>query len=99
MGVDMLNSVPEVVHMRKDLHDTMEDARKLSIKLLEHEYGRFPGLDKLETVEGLDELDGFDEAVDGVNKQVKITECPRRWKMIMPYASPLSSSCWSISFS
>jgi hypothetical protein len=75
--VEMLNSVEEVVHMRKDLHETMEDARKLSIGLLEHEYGRFPGLDKLSTVEGLDELDGFDEAVAGVNKKVEIKEVPK----------------------
>ena len=46
----------------------MEDARELAIGLLEHETGKFPGLDNLDTVEGLDELDGFDDAVDGINK-------------------------------
>jgi len=65
--VDMLGKVPEVAHMRKDLNDTMEDARELAIGLLEHETGKFPGFDNLDTVEGLDELDGFDDAVDGIN--------------------------------
>jgi len=56
--------------MRKDLNDTMEDARELAIGLLDHETGPFAGLEGLDTIEGLDELDGFDEAVDGTNKVV-----------------------------
>jgi len=68
--VELLAKVPEVALMRKDLNDTMEDARELAIGLLDHETGPFPGLDGLDTIEGLDELDGFDEAVDGTNKVV-----------------------------
>jgi len=68
--VELLGKVPEVAHMRKDLNDTMEDARELAIGLLDHETGPFPGLEGLDTIEGLDELDGFDEAVEGTNKVV-----------------------------
>jgi hypothetical protein len=68
--VELLRKIPEVAHMRKDLNDTMEDARELAIGLLDHEYGKYKGLDSLDTVEGLDELDGFDEAFEGTNKVV-----------------------------
>jgi hypothetical protein len=74
--VELLAKVPEVAHMRKDLAATFRDARGLAIGLLEHEYGRFPGLDKVDTVEGLDELDGFDEAIDGTNSFIDIKEVP-----------------------
>jgi hypothetical protein len=74
--VELLGKVPEVVHMRKDLTDTMEDARKLAIGILAHEYGRFQGLDDIATVEGLDELDGFNEAIEGLNKFVECKEVP-----------------------
>jgi hypothetical protein len=69
--VELLGKIPEVAHMRKDLNDTMEDARELAIALLDHETGPFPGLDNLDTVEGLDELDGFDHALEGTNEHVK----------------------------
>ena len=58
--VTLLNKVPEVVHWKKDLNATLEDACELSIAPLDHEYSKFGGLDKLDTVEGLDDLDGFD---------------------------------------
>jgi hypothetical protein len=75
--VELLGKIPEVAHMRKDLNDTMEDARELAIGLLEHENGKFTGLDNLDTVEGLYELDGFDDAVEGANKFVEMpTEVP-----------------------
>jgi hypothetical protein len=74
--VELLAKVPEVAHMRKDLNETIGDARALAIGLLKHEYGPFPGLNDLKTVEGLDELEGFDEAIDGLNKFLEITEVP-----------------------
>jgi hypothetical protein len=74
--VEKLSKVPEVTAMRKDLKDTMEDARELAMGLLEHENGPFKGLDNLDTVEGLDELDGFDDAIEGMNKFVKAEEAP-----------------------
>jgi hypothetical protein len=74
--VELLGKVPEVADMRKDLADTMEDARKLAIGLLEHDYGKFLGLENIDTVEGLDQLDGFDEAVESLNKFVECKEVP-----------------------
>jgi hypothetical protein len=74
--VETLAKVPEVAHMRKDLNETMADARELAIGLLTHEYGKFPGLDNLDTVEGLDELDGFDDAIDGINKFIESPKEP-----------------------
>jgi hypothetical protein len=68
--VELLGKIPEVAHMRKDLNETMEDARELAIGLLDHETGPFGGLGNLDTVEGLDELDGFDDALDGTNNHV-----------------------------
>jgi len=74
--VGLLATVPEVAHMRKDLNETMADARELAIGLLKHENGPFLGLKDLDTVDGLDELDGFDAAVDGTNKVIEPTEAP-----------------------
>jgi len=68
--VELLGKIPEVAPMRKDLNDTMEDARELAIALLDHETGKFGGLDNLDTVEGLDELDGLKEAIVGANQLV-----------------------------
>jgi hypothetical protein len=72
--VELLGKIPQVAPMRKDLNDTMEDARELVIGLLEHETGRFGGLDNLDSIEGLDELDGFDDALKGTNDYVKIPD-------------------------
>jgi len=72
--VELLGKVPEVAHMRKDLNDTMEDARELAIGLLEHENGKFEGLGKLDTIEGLDELDGFDDAIESTNKMLEVSK-------------------------
>jgi hypothetical protein len=74
--VNLLAKVPEVKHMREDLGATMTDAKTLAIKLLMHETGPFKGLEDIDTVEGLDELDGFNEAVDGVNKLIEVKEVP-----------------------
>jgi len=61
--IKYLNKVPQAKKMEEDLAATMEDARELSIELLKHDQGPF---------DGLDELEGFDEAIDGVNKVVKL---------------------------
>jgi hypothetical protein len=65
-----INKVPEVSHMKTDLSGTLLDAQELSMALLRHEYGEFTGLEKLDTVEGLDELDGYDDAIKGQSKYV-----------------------------
>jgi hypothetical protein len=71
---DLLNKVPEVAAMQKDLNDTLKDAHELSVALLEHKTGPFEGLKSLDTVFGLDELDGYEEAIAG---QGKIVEFPK----------------------
>jgi len=63
----LINRVPEVAHIKKDLELTLQDAHELTMALLEHEKGEFLGLDKLDDVAGLDELDGYDEAIVGQN--------------------------------
>jgi len=72
--IETLNKVPEVRHMKADLDKTLEDARELAIGLLDHEYGRFQGLNNLDAIEGLDELDGFDAALE---HQCKVVSLPR----------------------
>jgi len=69
--VELINKVPEVEHMKKDLDATLVDAHELAMALLDHENGKFNGLDNLDTVEGLDELDGYDEAIVGQSKVVE----------------------------
>jgi hypothetical protein len=71
---DLLNKVPEVAAMQKDLNDTLGAAHKLSIELLGHTTGPFTGLVCLDTVFGLDELDGYNDAVEGQNKFVGFPE-------------------------
>jgi len=73
--IALLNKVPEVAHMKKDLDSTLENAQELSIGLLEHEIGKFHGLENQDLmVEGLDELDGFDAAIAGQCKFVSFPE-------------------------
>jgi hypothetical protein len=74
--LELLAKIPEVKHMKVDLDDTMAGARNLAIGLLKHEYGQFEGLVKLETVEGLDKLDGLEEAIAGTDAILDITEVP-----------------------
>eukprot|EP00929_Paragymnodinium_shiwhaense_P082458 TRINITY_DN4344_c0_g1_i1.p1 TRINITY_DN4344_c0_g1~~TRINITY_DN4344_c0_g1_i1.p1 ORF type:complete len:833 (+),score=240.60 TRINITY_DN4344_c0_g1_i1:100-2598(+) len=68
-----LAATPGGKKMKKDLENTLEDARKLTIGLLEHTQGYFEEVDKVEDLEGLEHLDGFDEAMEDINKSVK---CP-----------------------
>ena len=70
---ERLNKVPEVAHTKEDLEAIMEDACELCTGLSEYEHGKLSGLDTLDLVEGLNELDGFDEAVKG---QSKVVESP-----------------------
>ncbi len=60
---ERLNKVPEVAHTKEDLEAIMEDAGELCTGLSEYQHGKLSGLDALSLVGGLDELDGFDEAV------------------------------------
>lgn len=72
--VSLLNQVPEFAEMTKDLNDTMEDGRELAVALLSHDIGIFRGLDDLDTVEGLDELEGYDDAITGICKVVSFPD-------------------------
>jgi hypothetical protein len=68
--IHLLNKVPEVALMKKDLDETLQNAHQLAIELLDHGSGKFTGLKNLTTVEGLDELDGYDAALEGQSKVV-----------------------------
>jgi len=58
-----LNKVPAIKHMAEDLEKTMEDARELAMDLLLHGYGPFSGTSKLDSMEGIDQLDGFEKSI------------------------------------
>jgi hypothetical protein len=69
--VSLMNQVvPEMAQLKQDLDVTMEDARQLTMALLDHTKGPFDGLDNLDTIEGLDTLDGYSAAIEGQNKYV-----------------------------
>ena len=51
------------------------DVGKLSIAPLVHEHGKFNGWDKHDTVEALDELNGYDEAIEGQCKVMNGCQC------------------------
>jgi len=72
--LNILNSVPSIAAMAKDLDNTLEDAREISIELLEHGYGPFGGASKLDSLEGVDSLDGFAEAIKQVAGKVKFPD-------------------------
>jgi hypothetical protein len=75
--VELFNKVPAGPKLKKDLNDTMEGARKLTKALLEHEHGPFEGLKLIDTVEGINELEGFDEALDAQCELLKFpSEAP-----------------------
>jgi hypothetical protein len=73
--IELLMKVPEVKHMKTDLDRTLEDARELAIGLLDHGNGKFKGLNNLDSIEGIDELDGYDEALE---HQCKVLSFPRK---------------------
>jgi len=64
----ILKKVGKFDVMAADLMKTLEDAREISVSLLDHKKGIWHGLSKLDSVEGIDELDGMDEAIMDLNK-------------------------------
>lgn len=68
--IQLFNQIPEGERMTTDLNSTLEDARELTGALLNHEHGKFSGLKLLDTIEGLDELDGFEQAVETQSKMI-----------------------------
>jgi hypothetical protein len=63
----ILDQVKSFVIMQKDFLDTYEDAHELTLLTLKHEAGEFHGLEKLVTLESIDTLDGWEEAIKSVN--------------------------------
>lgn len=66
----VLGKVPAFNTMKNDLMATLEDAREISLDLLQHTQGIWRGMAKLDTVEGIDELEGMDAAIDSLNKVI-----------------------------
>jgi len=64
---DILTKVPAFAAMKNDLLDTYEDGQELTMLTLKHESGEFKGLGKMNTLEGIDTLDGWEEAIQTVN--------------------------------
>lgn len=69
----IIDRVPEIKHMEEDLMGTLDDAKVISVGLLNHECGMFHGLEKLKSFVGIDQLDGFSTAITGVNKALLAT--------------------------
>eukprot|EP00929_Paragymnodinium_shiwhaense_P090920 TRINITY_DN509_c0_g1_i1.p1 TRINITY_DN509_c0_g1~~TRINITY_DN509_c0_g1_i1.p1 ORF type:complete len:304 (-),score=112.07 TRINITY_DN509_c0_g1_i1:111-896(-) len=59
--------------MRKDLDQTLKDSRDLTVGLLKHTQGLFEKIDEVPDLAGLEDLDGFEDAMEDINKSVK---CP-----------------------
>jgi hypothetical protein len=64
---EILDKVPAFQLMKNDLIDTYEDAHELTMLTLKHEAGEFKGLSKMNSLENLDSLDGWEEAIKSVN--------------------------------
>merc|ERR1719324_1929405 len=64
---EILNQVPAFAAMKNDLLDTYEDAHELTMLTLQHEAGEFKGLEKMNTLEGVETLDGWEEAIKSIN--------------------------------
>jgi hypothetical protein len=58
-------------NMKGDLMTSMADAQQVTNELLKHEWGEFEGMKRLKSLEGTDTLDGWEEAIDAVNKGVE----------------------------
>merc|ERR1719379_3239594 len=65
-----INQVAAIKDIQKDLATTLEDAREIAFMLMEHEKGIFHGLEKLDTLEGIDELEALTIAIDQANSVV-----------------------------
>eukprot|EP00929_Paragymnodinium_shiwhaense_P028504 TRINITY_DN164_c3_g2_i4.p1 TRINITY_DN164_c3_g2~~TRINITY_DN164_c3_g2_i4.p1 ORF type:complete len:755 (+),score=228.60 TRINITY_DN164_c3_g2_i4:172-2265(+) len=66
-----LTDVPKAKNMIQDLKQTLDDAKELSLDVLQWDAGEYTGLQKLQEMQGLDELDGFEDAVTELAEKVK----------------------------
>eukprot|EP00929_Paragymnodinium_shiwhaense_P038145 TRINITY_DN2020_c0_g1_i1.p1 TRINITY_DN2020_c0_g1~~TRINITY_DN2020_c0_g1_i1.p1 ORF type:complete len:333 (-),score=91.23 TRINITY_DN2020_c0_g1_i1:136-1065(-) len=69
-----LNRVPQSKDMSMDLQRTLLDSKKLALAVLEHPGGPFTGHHALSSVDGLDELEGLDDALEGLANDLKWPE-------------------------
>merc|ERR1719159_954087 len=69
-----LVKVKSFAGIKKDLADTLEDAREIAFELLKHEKGIFTGLKKLDKLDGIDELDNLGQAIEEANTVLKFPE-------------------------
>merc|ERR1719313_2415356 len=63
----VLNKVKQFARMKNDLFDTYEDAHELTMLTLQHEAGEFKGLEKMNALEGIETLDGWEDAIKSIN--------------------------------
>jgi hypothetical protein len=61
--VKVLQGIEGYEQMQTDIHETMSDARDLTFTLLDHRSGEYTGFQSLKHKEGVDTLDGVDEAI------------------------------------
>lgn len=73
----VLNQVEEFAAVKKDLMQTLTDAKDVSTKLLLHTNGEFKELADLKSLEGCDELDGYDAAIEHVNHVADLDWVPK----------------------
>jgi hypothetical protein len=64
----VLAKIPTFEKMHQDLIGTLDDARQVTHDLLRHEWGEFKGLQRLHDIVSIDELDGWVESIEEVNK-------------------------------
>jgi hypothetical protein len=63
-----LEGLPAFAEMKADLLSTLAEAKGITNDLLKHDFGPFKGLDRFPSLEGIDELDGLEQALKDVNK-------------------------------
>lgn len=70
----VLNKVPAFGRMKQDFMVTLKDCQVISYDLLKHEYGLFTT--KLSSVEGLDELEDYDDCLKEANECTQLVFFP-----------------------
>merc|ERR1719321_1550072 len=65
------NTSQKFMDVRDDLNGTLEDTHALCVSMVAHEKGRFTGLEKLNTVTGIDELDALPGLIAELNGKLR----------------------------
>merc|ERR1719335_1303063 len=61
--VKVLQGIEGYETMQADIHETLKDARDLTFTLLDHRVGQYSGFESVKNKEGVDKLDGVEEAI------------------------------------